>query len=237
MNQLVVIALGGALGSMMRFLVSTGIYQWLGRGFPYGTLTVNVIGSFLMGLLAEALISQRITLALDYRAAILVGFMGAFTTFSTFSLDTFYLLEQGQLSKAVLNIAISVGSCLISIWLGLLVARGLTHLPNDSIPYNMLIINALGALLIGVIIASLLQKNALPFEQRAIIFTLIVGAYVLFSSLYTVFLLIERNFNFDNQIYFALGLFVTNGLITSGSIALGLWLGKQIMFLFLPENA
>ena len=237
MNQLVVIAFGGALGSIMRFLVSTGIYQWLGRGFPYGTLTVNVMGSFLMGLLAEALISQRITLALDYRAAILVGFMGAFTTFSTFSLDTFYLLEQGQLGKAALNVAISVGSCLISIWLGLLVARGLANLPNETIPYNMLIINALGALLIGIVIASLLQKNALPFEQRAIIFTLIMGAYVLFSSLYTVFLLVERHFNFDSQIYFALGLFVANGLITSGSIALGLWLGKQILFLFLPENA
>lgn len=237
MNQLVVIAFGGALGSIMRFLVSTGIYQWLGRGFPYGTLTVNVVGSFLMGLLAEALISQRITLAMDYRAAILVGFMGAFTTFSTFSLDTFYLLEQGQLSKAALNVAISVGSCLLSIWLGLLVARGLTHLPNDVIPCNMLIINALGALLIGVIIASLLEKNVLPFEQRAMILTLVIGAYVLFSSLYAVFLLIERSFNFDNQIYFALGLFVANAFLTSGSVALGLWLGKQIMFLFLSENA
>lgn len=237
MNQLVVIAFGGALGSIMRFLVSTGIYQWLGRGFPYGTLTVNVVGSFLMGLLAEALISQRVTIALDYRAAILVGFMGAFTTFSTFSLDTFYLLEQGQLSKAALNVAISVGSCLLSIWLGLLVARGLTHLPNEMIPCNMLIINALGALLIGIIIASLLEKNALPFEQRTMILTLVIGAYVLFSSLYAMFLLIEGNFNFDNQIYFALGLFVANAFLTSGSVALGLWLGKQIMFLFLSENA
>jgi fluoride exporter len=61
MNQLIAVALGGSLGSVLRFLVSTGVYQWLGRGFPYGTLAVNVIGSFLIGLLAEALILQRIT--------------------------------------------------------------------------------------------------------------------------------------------------------------------------------
>ncbi|MEY3280632.1 MAG: hypothetical protein RL674_617, partial [Pseudomonadota bacterium] len=112
MNQLIVIAIGGAFGAVMRFLVSTGLYQWIGRGFPYGTLLVNVIGSFLIGLLSETLVLQRVTIALDYRAAILVGFIGAFTTFSTFSLETFYLIEQGQFSKAVLNILISVSSCL-----------------------------------------------------------------------------------------------------------------------------
>ena len=53
MNQLIVIALGGAFGAVMRFLVSTGLYQWLGRGFPYGTLLVNVVGSFLIGLLVQ----------------------------------------------------------------------------------------------------------------------------------------------------------------------------------------
>jgi fluoride exporter len=237
MNQLVIIAFGGALGAVMRFLVSTGIYQWLGRGFPYGTLTVNIIGSFLMGLLAEALISQRITIALDYRAAILVGFMGAFTTFSTFSLDTFYLLEQGQFNKAALNVAISVGSCLIAVWLGLLFARTLTHLPSDIIPYNILIINLTGALLIGIISAFLLEKNALPIEQRALLFVLIIGAYVLFSSLYAIFLLIERNFNFSIGLPVALTLFAANALLCTGMIALGLWAGKQILFLFSPENA
>jgi len=237
MNQLIVIALGGAFGAVMRFLVSTGIYQWLGRGFPYGTLTVNLIGSFLMGLLAEALISQRITIALDYRAAILIGFMGAFTTFSTFSLDTFYLLEQGQLNKAALNVAISVGSCLFSVWLGLLFARALTHLPTDIIPYNILIINLIGALLIGVIIALLLEKNILPVEERALLFVLIIGAYTLFSSLYAIFMLIERDFNFEVELPIALSLFAANTLLCTGLIALGLWSGKQIMFLFSPENA
>jgi len=123
MNQLIVIAIGGAFGAVMRFLVSTGLYQWIGRGFPYGTLLVNVIGSFLIGLLSETLVLQRVTIALDYRAAILVGFIGAFTTFSTFSLETFYLIEQGQFSKAVLNILISVSSCLIAVWVGFLCGR------------------------------------------------------------------------------------------------------------------
>ncbi|MDP3840813.1 MAG: CrcB family protein [Methylococcales bacterium] len=92
MNQLIVVALGGACGAITRFLVSSGIYQWLGRDFPYGTLVVNVIGSFLMGLLTEGLILHRISIGMEYRAAILIGFIGAFTTFSTFSLETFYLL-------------------------------------------------------------------------------------------------------------------------------------------------
>ena len=86
MNQLIVVAFGGAAGAVVRFLVSTGIYQWLGRDFPFGTLVVNVVGSFLIGLLTEALILQRIAIGVEYRAAILIGFIGEFTTFSTFSL-------------------------------------------------------------------------------------------------------------------------------------------------------
>ncbi|MGZ8223524.1 MAG: fluoride efflux transporter FluC [Methylobacter sp.] len=84
MNQLLAVALGGSFGAVVRFLVSSGIHQWLGRGFPYGTLVVNIVGSFLIGLLTEALILQRIAMTLEYRAAILTGFIGAFTTFSTF---------------------------------------------------------------------------------------------------------------------------------------------------------
>ena len=60
MNQIIAIALGGAFGAVMRFMISTGVYQWLGRGFPYGTLVVNLLGSFLIGLLTEALVLQRI---------------------------------------------------------------------------------------------------------------------------------------------------------------------------------
>lgn len=232
MNQLVIIAIGGAFGAIVRFLVSTGIYQWLGRGFPYGTLVVNVVGSFLMGLLAEALISQRVTLSVDYRAAVLVGFMGAFTTFSTFSLETFYLLEQGQLGKAGFNVAASVGSCLIAVWLGLLFSRTFAQLPNDFIPFNMLIINAIGALLIGMITVLLLQKIAFSAPQRATLLVVTIGAYLLFSGLYLIFLLIEQGFDFDAKTHFILALFIANGVICSGVI----FLGKQIVFLFLGKT-
>jgi protein CrcB len=88
MNPLIAIAFGGACGAVLRFLVSSGVYQWLGRGFPYGTLTVNVLGSFLIGLLTEVLVLQRIAITMEYRSAILVGLFGSFTTFSTFSLET-----------------------------------------------------------------------------------------------------------------------------------------------------
>ena len=76
MHQLIAIALGGSAGAVVRFLVASGIYGWLGRGFPYGTLFVNVSGSFLMGLLTELML-QRFAVAAEYRAAVLVGFLGA----------------------------------------------------------------------------------------------------------------------------------------------------------------
>lgn len=235
MNQLIVIAVGGAFGAVMRFLVSTGLYQWLGRGFPYGTLLVNIVGSFLIGLLSETLILQRVTIALDYRAAILVGFIGAFTTFSTFSLETFYLLEQGQIGKAGLNIAVSVSSCLAAVWLGLLCGRflfwysnGVLHLPSGVMPYGMMVINAVGALLIGIVAALLLQKISLPVEQRATLLVLIIGAYLTLSGLYLILFLIEHGFTFDSQTNFMLGLFVANSVFCSGTIGLGLLLGKQI---------
>jgi len=235
MNQLIVIAFGGALGAVMRFLVSTGLYQWLGRGFPYGTLLVNIVGSFLIGLLSETLILQRVTIALDYRSAILVGFIGAFTTFSTFSLETFYLLEQGQVGKASLNVIVSVSSCLVAVWLGLLCGRvlfwyssGVLHLPTNAIPYGMMAVNTIGALLIGIVAALLLQKIALPVEQRATLLVLIIGVYLTLSGLYLILFLIEHGFSFDSQTNFILGLFVANGVFCSSSIWLGLLLGKQI---------
>jgi CrcB protein len=235
MNQLIVIALGGASGAIVRFLVSTGIYQWLGRDFPYGTLVVNVVGSFLIGLLTEALILQRIAIGVEYRAAILIGFIGAFTTFSTFSLETFYLLEQGSFSKALLNIAFSVGGCLLAVWLGLLCGKGLflysggvIQWSNTVIPYALLIVNAIGAFLIGIIATILLQKIAMPMEQRAAMMVIMLGIYLTLSGLYIILFLIEQGYSFDSHLTAMLGVFVGNGLLCMFVIWLGLLVGRQI---------
>lgn len=124
LGELVAIAAGGALGAVMRFSVSNAVYAWLGRGFPYGTLSVNFIGSFLIGI-AFILLTERLTLGSELRAFILIGFLGAFTTFSTFSLETLALLQQGLLIKALLNILLSVALCLIANWGGMILARTL----------------------------------------------------------------------------------------------------------------
>ena len=124
MTQILAIAAGGSIGAVMRYLVSTGVYSYLGRGFPYGTLVVNVLGSLLMGLLYE-LFLQRLAVSAELRAVLLVGFLGAFTTFSTFSIETINLIEQGYLLKAVGNILASVILCVLAAWLGLQLARQL----------------------------------------------------------------------------------------------------------------
>lgn len=124
MQQLLAIAGGGALGAILRFLMSSHIYRLFGRDFPYGTLAVNVLGSFLMGIFFIFII-ERGMLSAEWRSIIIVGFLGAFTTFSTFSIETLTLLESGELSRAVLNIFLSVALCLAATWLGLLMGRQL----------------------------------------------------------------------------------------------------------------
>ncbi|KXX64629.1 camphor resistance protein CrcB [Marichromatium gracile] len=122
--QLVAIAGGGALGALARFWISTGVYRVLGRDFPWGTLAVNVIGSFLMGLLF-VLLTERLAVAAEWRGAVLVGFLGALTTFSTFSIETLSLIEQGALLRATLNVGASVGVCVLLCWAGIALGRSL----------------------------------------------------------------------------------------------------------------
>ena len=124
MTQLLSIAAGGAIGALLRFWVSNGVYALLGRGFPYGTLVVNVAGSLAMGLLF-VLFMERVTISAEWRAAILIGLLGSFTTFSTFSLETLNLIEQTEYLKAGLNAAVSVLACLIAAWIGLMIGRQL----------------------------------------------------------------------------------------------------------------
>lgn len=122
--QLLAIALGGAVGAMLRFGVSSGVYQLMGKGFPWGTLAVNVLGSLAMGFLTAMLV-ERLNAGPELRAAILTGGLGAFTTFSTFSIETLNLIEQGDLLKAGINMLVSVLVCVSVCWLGLSLGRQL----------------------------------------------------------------------------------------------------------------
>ncbi|MBE9516859.1 MAG: fluoride efflux transporter CrcB [Proteobacteria bacterium] len=124
MMQMLAIAAGGAFGAVMRYWMSTAVYSVLGRNFPYGTLVVNVLGSLLMGILFVFL-TERAALPPIWRAALLVGVLGAFTTFSTFSIETVALMEQGAWIKVVTNIFMSVTLCIGSAWIGLILGRQL----------------------------------------------------------------------------------------------------------------
>jgi CrcB protein len=122
--QLAYITLFGALGCLARYFVSGWTYALCGRALPWGTLAVNVAGSFMIGLIMEW--SLRSTLiSPDLRVGLTVGFLGGFTTFSTFSYETFRLLEEGSLLQAGANILLSVAVCVVFTALGILAARQL----------------------------------------------------------------------------------------------------------------
>ena len=122
MNQVLAIAAGGAAGSVLRFWMSTWVHSFAGRSFPYGTLAVNVIGCLLMGLLFVLLVERMSGSAL-WRAALLIGVLGGFTTFSSFSIETFNLLEQGDYLKAGVNALSSLVLCLGATWAGVILGR------------------------------------------------------------------------------------------------------------------
>ena len=124
MSQVIAIMLGGALGALSRFALSQFAIQLFGKDFPYGTLIVNVLGSLLMGFLSVYLLTKA-NLDPVFRMALIVGFLGAFTTFSTFSMDTLLLLESGAVTKGIVNIALNVCLSLLAVWSGMLAARAL----------------------------------------------------------------------------------------------------------------
>jgi CrcB protein len=124
MSIYIAIAVGGSMGAVSRYWMSTTTYQWLGLAFPYGTLAVNLLGSLLMGFLSVLLV-YRLQVSEELRIGILSGFLGSFTTFSTFAIDTIELGMDDSLSKALIYILLSVLLCVLGALAGLLAAKQL----------------------------------------------------------------------------------------------------------------
>lgn len=124
MKTAATIAVFCAGGGLTRYYLSGWVYSLLGRSFPYGTITVNVIGAYLIGLIME--LGLRSTMIPDtLRVGLTVGFLGGLTTFSTFSYETFTMMEDGQFVAAFINVLASVVLCLLFTWLGIVTVRTL----------------------------------------------------------------------------------------------------------------
>lgn len=125
MNEVAAVALGGAAGALARWLVSARVGAWLGSGFPWGTLAVNILGSFAMGIAAVVCI-ERMALGPVARAGIMVGLLGGFTTFSTFALEAVQLSEGGFAWRAAANAVVSVVACIAAAGGGVYLARAVS---------------------------------------------------------------------------------------------------------------
>lgn len=124
MKTAAMIAAACAGGGLARYYLSLGVHSLLGRAFPYGTLAVNVLGAFFIGVVMELGLRPN-TFSDPVRLTLTVGFMGGLTTFSTFSYETFKLIEQGRLGMAFTNVVASVGVCLLCTWLGVVSLRAI----------------------------------------------------------------------------------------------------------------
>jgi CrcB protein len=120
--QIVAVALGGAVGALLRYAVREFLPSLAEGRVPLATIAANVSGSFLLGFLAIVLL-QRTSVPAELRLGVTVGLLGAFTTFSTFSLETVDLVEGGQWPFALLNVTLSVGAALLAVWAGQTLAR------------------------------------------------------------------------------------------------------------------
>ena len=116
-KTLLMIAIGGAFGALSRYGLALLAINLFGKGFPFGTLIANFVGSLLMGLLFGLVEAEH--LVPEARMALGVGFLGALTTFSTFSLDTLLLMQHGDWLKALLNVFLNVGLSLTAAYIGL----------------------------------------------------------------------------------------------------------------------
>ncbi|MFF0949761.1 fluoride efflux transporter CrcB [Rhizobium leguminosarum] len=124
MIQALLVAVGGAIGSLLRYYVGQWALRLMGPAFPWGTLAVNVVGCFVIGVFAE-LIARKFNASVELRLLLITGFLGGFTTFSAFSLDAISLFERGEAVAGSIYIAASVGLSMAAVIAGLAVMRAL----------------------------------------------------------------------------------------------------------------
>ena len=122
MNMILLVALGGAVGSIARYLMASRVQTATGWNWPLGTVLVNILGCFLIGILYVLLVA-RPDPKHELRALLITGVMGGFTTFSSFSLETVTMAMNGNYGGATLNVVVSVAACLVGTMLGIALAR------------------------------------------------------------------------------------------------------------------
>ncbi len=121
MSTLIAVAAGGAVGAMLRFVISGATYHRLGANFPYGTLVVNVVGCFLIGFLSRYF--EDVVVSPQARMLILTGGLGAFTTFSTYGLESVNLWRDGEWPLALLNVGVTNALCILFVLVGFFLAQ------------------------------------------------------------------------------------------------------------------
>ena len=124
MTKYLMVGLGGLLGSIARFWLGGYISERMGTRFPYGTFVINISGSFVIGLILTIL-TENAHWSPNWRYLIPVGFVGAYTTFSTFEYETLRSLQDGQWLMAALNVVLSVAIGFLGVWLGVVTARAM----------------------------------------------------------------------------------------------------------------
>ena len=122
MGKFFIVGIGGFMGSMLRFWVGTYIGQRMGTRFPYGTFLINVTGSFLIGFVMTVL-TEKTQLSPNWRYLIPIGFIGGYTTFSTFEFETLRAMQDGQFAISLLYVALSVLAGFLMVWMGVTVGK------------------------------------------------------------------------------------------------------------------
>ena len=126
------VALGGALGTIARYALSGFVATHFGETFPWGTMIINITGSLVIGFFATLTGPDgRVFVGSEIRQFVMMGLCGGFTTFSSFSLQTLSLARDGELGLALANVGLSVFLCLLAVWVGHIIAEHLNQLPGS----------------------------------------------------------------------------------------------------------